>query len=284
MEFLESEMKRGSGRWRARLIREGQGSSGFYPRETLRDFGPIAFPKGTHIFFNHITESEDWERNGSHDIKDLVGVVESEPEFNDEDGGLYADVKFFKPHDEFMEQVAEHVGLSIEAGGEIIEGRVVSLAPNPLNAVSVVPRAGRDGKLTQMLESFKASGRMFTEDAAEPSAAESTERNLMTEDDLKAIVAGVTAAVVEALKPAEPVEEPETVDEAAVVESALAADLGLSARKRVVEAVRAGTKPEDAIASEKAIRDEILAEAKASESVGIKVQEGAVGTFRPKTW
>lgn len=292
MEFLESTMKRGTGRWRARLISEGQGSSGFYPRETLKTFGPKAWPKGTHIFFNHLTESEDWERRGSHDIKDLIGVVDSDPEFNEEDGGLYADIKIFEKDAEFVEQVAPYVGLSIEAGGEIIEGRVVALEESPMNAVTLVPRAGRDGKLTQMIESHRTSGRMtLVEDAqaSEESDAELPERNPMTEEEkaalVEAVATAVSAAVVEALKPTEPEgEETDAVDEAAVVESALAAGLGASARKRVVEAVRAGTKPEDAIASEKAIRDEVLAEAQAKAEGGVTVKEGATSTFRPKTW
>ena len=268
----------GSGKWRARLISEGQGSSGYYPSETLKAFGPKAFPKGTHIYFNHLTDSDIWERSGSHDVKDLVGVLESDPEFQESDGGLYADVKFFSPADDFMGQVFEHVGLSIEAAGEIIEGRVVSLDESVLNAVAVVPRAGRDGKLVSMIESYREtqndSDRITNDETSGTKVSESQERKSMTEEDIKAIVAGV----VEALTPEKPVED-EHVDEAAVVESAVEAGLSKTARTRVIEAVRGGKDHEKAIADEKALRDEYLAEAKAAaDEPGIRVVEGATGT------
>src|SRR5690625_6762834 len=61
--------------WRCRLISAGQGSSAYYPAEALAEYGPKALPKGTHIYLNHPTESEVWERGGVRDIRDFAGVL-----------------------------------------------------------------------------------------------------------------------------------------------------------------------------------------------------------------
>ncbi len=101
----------------------------------------------------------------------------------------------------------------------------------------------------------------------------------MADKDIEALgakfdaLAESLAAAIEALKPA-PVEEDE-VDRATVVESALKAGLGEKARKRVLEAVAAGTKPEDAIKAEQDIRDEILAEATDENSGDGRIRESA---------
>lgn len=292
IESAHAPERKGS-KWRVRLISEGQGSSGYYPAETLRTYGVKAWPKGTHIYFDHLTESEDWERRGSHSIRDLIGVTTEDPVFEDTDGGLYTNIQFIDEHKDFIEQVAEHVGLSVEAGGEIIEGRIVSISESPLNAVALVPRAGRDGKLIALTESYRESGIIETMiSAADNSVAETPERNPMTEEDIKALVEALVpatvSAIVEALKPAEP-EKPEedAVDEAAVVESAVEAGLSKTSRARVIEAVRSGKSADEAIASEKTLRDELLAEAKsAAEASGFVISESGSKTadFSVKGW
>lgn len=285
-------------KWRAKIINEGKGSSGTYPAAVLKEFGPTAWPQGTHVFLNHLQTSEAEERSGSHDIRDLVGVFESTPEFVESDGGLYAEIKFFEKHRQFMEEIAPYVGLSIEANGEIDEsGNVTALYESPLNAVSVVPRAGRGGKLLELIESFRESesDRMIPSDKGEPNGSPAVpERKPMNEQEIKALAEALAAAIkpefaalTEALVPKvteEPIVE-EGVDEAAVVESAVEAGLSKASRTRVVEAVRAGTKPEDAITAEKELREQILAESKQDTQVGV-VRETAPdgGTYKVGGW
>lgn len=248
------------GRWRARLISEGQGSSGVYPAHLLRERGPKIWPEGTHVYFDHLS-SED-PHNGSHSVKDLVGVIEGTPEFDEGDNGLYGNIKFFSQHQKMMEEIAPYVGLSIEASGELDDdGNVISLFESPLNAVAVVPRAGRDGKLVSMIESFRESSDRIDD---EPNPIE---REPMNEQEIKALAEALAeaikpefAALTEALTPKAPeVEETET-DFAAVVEAAVEADLSKTSRTRVVEAVKAGKPVDEAINAEKALRDEILKE------------------------
>src|SRR5690606_16219042 len=87
------------------------------------------------------------------------------------------------------------------------------------------------------------------------------------EDEITAKVEALAesvATLVESLKPAEDDPQENEIDRAAVVESALEAGLAKSARDRVLKAVEAGSTPEDAIAAEKALRDEIVKEYQAS--------------------
>lgn len=96
------------------------------------------------------------------------------------------------------------------------------------------------------------------------------------DEETKAAFAALTASI-EALKPA-PVEptEDEGPDRAEVVESALKAGLSEASRKRVLNAVEAGETVDDAIAAEKALRDEILAEAKVTDEAPTgRIVEGA---------
>lgn len=108
----------------------------------------------------------------------------------------------------------------------------------------------------------------------------------MPDKDIEALSTSVEAlradlaALVEALKPVEP--KAEEVDYAEVVESAIKEGLSVTARGRVLKAVKAGETPEDAIKAEKALKDEILAEAKASDeggSLGRLSEAGTAGDF-----
>lgn len=274
-------------RWRSLLISEGKGSSGYYSSDLLKEFGPKAFPKDTHIYFDHLSESEAEDRRGSHRTKDLVGVIENTPEFSESDNGLYANIKFFSEHKALMEEIAPYVGLSIEAGGELDEdGNVTAFYESPLNAVSVVPRAGRGGKLVELVESFRESSDRI--DTNTPSGAnapgKNSERKPMNEQEIKALAEALAlaiepkfAALTEALTPVvvEPKDEKD-VDEAAVVESAVEAGLSKASRVRVVEAVRAGATPEDAVKAEKDLREQILAEAATEDEATVgRVRESA---------
>lgn len=256
-------------RWNAKIISEGRGSSGYYLEGTLRDHGPKAWPNGTHIYFNHLGKSEREERNGSHDVRDLVGVIEGDPEFNESDKGLYAKIKFFPEHKEMMEQIAPYVGLSIEAGGELDEdGNVIALYESPLNAVSVVPRAGAGGQLVSLIESFQESGRIALSEKEVPDGtSEVPERKPMTPEEITSLAEALGkalepkfSALTEAIKPVEPETVPDETDFAAVVEAAVEADLSKTSRARVVEAVKGGKSLDEALTAEKTIRDEILAE------------------------
>jgi len=131
-------------RWKAVLITPGKGSSGIYTEETLRNYGPQAFVKGTHSYVDH-PRSEDDVRSP----KNIIGVLAEDARY--EDGvGLVAELDIMPHWKEFVEAVAPHTGLSIYAMGEgnyNDDGEVVveSLVPHVQNSVDLVSYPGRPG-------------------------------------------------------------------------------------------------------------------------------------------
>lgn len=239
------------GKFRIRLLSEGVGSSATYPADVLERDGSVAFPAGTQIFLDHLTESEDWERNGNHSIKDLVGVTLTDAEYMAGDKALEADAKFFSQHADFIEEVKEHVGLSIEAAAIVTEGVVETLVPSPLNAIAVVPRAGRDGKVISLIESYRErntdeSDKLPNSTVTEGAKPGTGKDQGMTPDEIKQVAEAVAdalkptfTALQEALTP-EPAEEEQTEapDVAEVAEAIAASGLPEAARKRVYEGLK----------------------------------------------
>jgi hypothetical protein len=131
-------------KWRAVLITPGKGSSGIYTEETLREFGPQAFVKGTHSYVDHPRSEED-----IRSPKNLIGVLAEDARY--EDGvGLVAELDIMPHWKEFVEAVAPHTGLSIYAMGEgnyNDDGEVVveTLVPHTQNSVDLVSYPGRPG-------------------------------------------------------------------------------------------------------------------------------------------
>lgn len=160
--FLESTTvtpSKSKGIWRVRLIEaDVMGSSGYYSAEVLRRDGPTAFPEGTHVYFDHATESESFERP-ERSVKDLAGMMIEAAKYEDgPDGrGLFARVQFFPDHKERVEAMHSVVGMSIRAAGTIEEsesGRVVTSIVKGIS-VDIVTHAGAGGRLIKMTESAK---------------------------------------------------------------------------------------------------------------------------------
>ena len=131
--------------WRAVLITPGKGSSGTYPEAMLREYGPKAFPKGTHSYVDHPSR-EDEVRSP----KNLMGIL-SEDAYYENGVGLVAELQVMPHWKEFVESVAPHTGLSIYAMGEgeydDEEDEIVveSLIANAQNSVDLVSYPGRPG-------------------------------------------------------------------------------------------------------------------------------------------
>lgn len=265
-------------KFRARLISEGTGSSATYPGDVLQRDGATALPVGTQIFFDHLTETEKWDRDGNHSIRDLVGITLTEAQWVEEERALYADVRFFGDHANFIAEAMDYVGLSVEIRSfELNEqGAVEYLGYSPLNAVSVVPRAGRDGKVTALLESYRENrGKIGTDENdgkeghMKPEEIQALAEALV--EGLKPSFEGLREALVPVtpeVAPAEDAADEDVVDRAEIVEAAIDAGLSKSARERVLDAVAGGTTLEEAIKAEKALREEILKEAKVEVTPG----------------
>lgn len=145
------------GVWRARLIEaDVEGSSGFYPAEVLKRDGAQAFPAGTHVYLDHPTEAEESDRP-ERSVKDLAGFLVDGAQYEEgvEGRGLFARIQFIPEIKERIRSLADHIGLSIRAAGEIDDtttGRVVRSIREGLS-VDVVTRAGAGGRLVNMTES-----------------------------------------------------------------------------------------------------------------------------------
>lgn len=257
----------GGAKRRIRLISEGQGSSGLYEAAVLQRDGAAAWPKGTHIFLDHLTESEDEQRQGSHSIKDLVGVTQTPAEF--ENGALFAEAVFFSNFAPLIEEMRPYIDLSIEAGGTIHEGVIESIHPSPLNAISIVPRGGRDGKILELVESFKESGSIGNVNPDAPKVREDARKDKgMTPEEKTELIEAVKAAITagfteikESLVPAKPVVEDAEADVAAVTEAIVVAfPNSEQSRKRVYEALKTNPDVAVAIEAEKTLVESVKAD------------------------
>ncbi|MCD1287333.1 MULTISPECIES: hypothetical protein [unclassified Brevibacterium] len=145
------------GRAKIGIITPGAGSSGVYPKETIEAAGrDRVFAKGTQMFWNHATEAEDWNRPEG-DLHNLVGVLAEDAHWDDESGGLIAEAKIYSHWKSIVADMAEDIGVSIRASGEVSEanGQRVVTKLTEARSVDFVTRAGRGGRVMEVLESAR---------------------------------------------------------------------------------------------------------------------------------
>ena len=136
-------------RARITIISPGQGSSGYYPPETIAEAAPL-FTKGKHMYLDHAMRSELADR-GTRSLGDLIAVFESDAELTPS-GALVADVKIMPQWREFIREAYPYIGVSIAADGEMdADGNITRLTA--VESVDFVTKAGRGGKVEALLES-----------------------------------------------------------------------------------------------------------------------------------
>jgi guanyl-specific ribonuclease Sa len=179
-----------------KLIAPGQGSSGYYPKDTLRKAAESkVFHAGMKMFMDHQTEAEESERpEGS--LKNLMGVLESDARWEDNgpDGpGLYAPVRVYKDFVGFVNERAKDIGNSIRSMGRVRFGQVAGKATKIIEelvaakSVDFVTTPGAGGKLVPLFESY----RLESKPAA--TSRNSTQESNMTEAEIKAMQDQMTA-------------------------------------------------------------------------------------------
>ena len=256
----------GAGRYRIRIIAPGRGSTGMYTAPNLAESAPLFVP-GTHMFFDHQTMTEDWERP-ERSVRDLAGVFESGAEIMP-DGSLEADIKVYPSVNGIIRERWADIGVSINGWSveEIGPDGVVPVLAG-IQSVDFVTRAGAKGAVLEVLES---DGRWRVKNPPTPSNPINTnvqeEQAVKPEEIVKAVSEAVAAAmpaaikeaaallaadqekkVVEAQKKAAPKTDPYE----AAAKVAEADDLPKEARARVMEAVKRGAGVDDAIEAERA--------------------------------
>jgi hypothetical protein len=136
------------------IITPGQGSSGYYPPETISGAAHL-FPAGTHMYINHQTETEEWERPEG-DLNKLAGALATPATINPETGALEATAEIFESHRKFLADRAHIIGVSINGVASINPEGVVE-AIHSIRSVDFVTRPGRGGRIDQILEHQKES-------------------------------------------------------------------------------------------------------------------------------
>lgn len=257
----------GAGRYRIRIIAPGRGSTGMYTAPNLAESAPLFVP-GTHMFFDHQTMTEDWERP-ERSVRDLAGVFESGAEIMP-DGSLEADIKVYPSVNGIIRERWADIGVSINGWSveEIGPDGVVPVLAG-IQSVDFVTRAGAKGAVLEVLES---DGRWRVKNPSNsttnPTNPNSQEEQAVKPEDIgkavsEALAAAMPAAIkeaaallaadqekkaVEAQKAAAPKADPYE----AAAKIAEAEDLPKEARARVMEAVKRGAGVDDAIEAERA--------------------------------
>ena len=161
-----------TGRMRIQFIDAGWGSTGYYSAEVLEQAAADrVIPAGTHMYADHPTAAEALERP-IRSIKDLMAVTLEDAVY--EDGGLVGDVQVVPGWQPFVGTVAKNIGVSVrgtaaaftgEAEGR--RGDIIESFDAPVLSVDFVTRAGRGGRVLQLLESAAASSRAVQHGVAE---------------------------------------------------------------------------------------------------------------------
>lgn len=249
---------KGTRKWLVRLITEGQGSTGVYTKEALQGSFAEAFPVGTHMYIDHATEAETYERPEGTLTK-LAAVIAETPHWQDApEPGMYATIEVVEQWAPFIEQVSDIIGVSIHCGATLVQDDglvtvgepalpvIESFIPSPVNSVDFVTVPGAGGRLVEALESFKNGNAIM-----DGSNKHNSERKRMDTEFKEALEALDTklSALVEALadKAKKKDEEDKKKDEEDKAKKAKEAILALTdsdlpevSRVRVAEAIARG--------------------------------------------
>lgn len=147
-----------------KIIQPGWGSSGYYPPEVLERDGPQVFRAGMKMFWDHPTPQEEADRP-ERSLKDLAAELVSDARWQ-ADGpkgaGLYADAKVFEAYKSHVDDLAEHIGLSIRAMGMAENGNIGG-REGPIithltagKSIDFVTAPGAGGQVLSLFEAARA--------------------------------------------------------------------------------------------------------------------------------
>lgn len=194
-EVAKAPVKKGN-RWRVKIATPGQGSSGFYTADVLREYGPVAIPAGTKSFLGH-AKPED------RSLRDLVGSFPDGAYWSAEENALFADLE---PATSKWADVLNELGTLAEAsisvaGTKDAQGNVLTLAHSRANSVDLVAHAGLEGSgLTEQIESLIESARSvdpITEPGVTPGAGDKEHNMDKIEEQLTKLTSVVESLVAD---------------------------------------------------------------------------------------
>ncbi len=255
-----------------KIISSGWGSSGYYDESMLKRDGPVAFPAGTHMYWDHPTESEDAERP-ERSLSDLAGVLVSDPTW-DQNGvsgpGLYANAKVFGDYANKVDEIAEHIGVSIRAMGVAedgtAEGRTGPIIKQLSQGLSVdfVTVAGAGGAVLQVFESARGSGPKQIKEGTKPAPTpgkESTNVGVTDEEfqQLKESMARHETELTAVKLENQRLKEARVLDESRAIASRIvqASRLPGIAHARVIESVSGNPPIKDGLIDREAYEEQV---------------------------
>lgn len=142
-----------SGRMQVTCITPGKGSSGYYSPEVIEQAAKDRLiQRGTPVHFDHISESERTDRP-ERSVRDIAGVFTGDASWDG--NALVGEVQIFKPYRDLVSEMAPYIGLSISGSATDITGDRVIEGLAHIDAVDLVTKAGRGGRVDQLLESAR---------------------------------------------------------------------------------------------------------------------------------
>lgn len=141
-----------NGRVPIKIIQTGWGSSGYYSEGLLkRDY--MLF-EGAQMYWNHPKSSDEWERP-ERDLNDFAAILREVTwqEQGIEGPGLYGVAEVFNRYLPIIEDIGQHIGISIRAIGQGSEGSaegrdgMIVERFTEVRSVDFVTRAGAGGKV-----------------------------------------------------------------------------------------------------------------------------------------
>lgn len=145
---------------RIKLIDAGWGSSGHYSEAVLREAAENKiFASGLHMYLDHPTATETVDRP-ERSVRDLAAVLTRDAWYAD--GALIAEARVFGPFQQVLNEMKDHIGVSIRATGIAehgeAEGREGTIITQLTEGISVdfVTKAGRGGQIVEVLEAARA--------------------------------------------------------------------------------------------------------------------------------
>lgn len=263
LESIESSKRE----WNVVIIGEGRGSSGYYTRDVLERDTPTAFPVGTHVYVDHPTESERWERP-ERSLRDLAGIITETPHWDDEVNGVRARIKVSPEWSSYITEFKDYIGLSIRAGAVISEEAnddgtydILSIVPSVSNSVDLVTHPGAKGRIVDAYESVRAtiSSNLKKKEAG------------VELKDIEKIVTEAIAPLIEAHKEPEATPAPEISE---TVKKIVESDLPAAVKVEIAESVdrNPDVDVDGLIKSMTRIAESVRAEAKESSSYSSVVQ------------
>lgn len=143
-----------SGRMTIQVITPGQGSSGSYSAAVCEAAAPLV-AAGTPMYLDHPTEADDFQRP-ERSLRDLAAVFEGPGRWDPDRGAVVAQAKVFSPYREVLTEMAPYIGVSVRGDGEIDRRTGIVESITSIASVDFVTKAGRGGKVLDVIESARS--------------------------------------------------------------------------------------------------------------------------------